>query len=339
MTELATKQQEERFHELIEPHRAAMHAHCYRMLGSVHDADDALQEAFVRAWRGLPRFEGRSAPRSWLYRIVTNACLDLLARRPRRVLPIDYGPPSDPTEAGRQLDGSTWIEPYPDAQHLEREGPRAPDARYEEREAIELSFVAALQYLPPKQRCALILRDVLGFSARESAAALDTTTASINSALQRARQTVEQRLPERSQQATVRLLGDSQVQEVVDRFVTAFEAGDVDTILGLLAEDATFDMPPYERWCSGREAIAKSWLMPGGPPPRLRYVKTSANAQPAVATYLIDAEERFYTPIALDVLTLGAHGISGVTAFRTPEIFRRFGLPDRLTLSDAPAKE
>ena len=330
MSELATRDQEGLFHELIEPHRAAMHAHCYRMLGSVHDADDALQEAFVRAWRGLPRFEGRSAPRSWLYRIVTNACLDLIARRPKRVLPIDYGPPTDPPETGGRLHESAWIEPYPDAQYLESESLKAPDARYEEREAIELSFVAALQYLPPKQRCALILRDVLGFSARESAAALDTTTASINSASSARAGPSRSGFPSALSRRRVRQVGDVQVREVVDRFVNALETGDVDTILGLLAEDATFDMPPYEDWCRGREAIGKSWLMPGGPPPRLRYVRTSANAQPAVGTYLIDPEERFYTPIALDVLTFGTEGISGVTAFRTLEIFERFGLPDRL---------
>jgi RNA polymerase sigma factor (sigma-70 family) len=211
------------FDDLVEDQRADLHAHCYRMLGSLHDADDALQDTLLRAWRGLPGFRGRSSLRTWLYRIATNVCLDAIARRPKRVLPIDYGP--DEREA------SLWIDPYPDATLGVEDGEAAPEARYERREALELAFVAALQHLPPRQRAALIARDVLGFSAKEAAEALETSVASVNGALLRARRTVAERLPQRSQQATLRSLGDRRLQEIVERFADAFERGDVDAIL------------------------------------------------------------------------------------------------------------
>jgi RNA polymerase sigma-70 factor, ECF subfamily len=322
---------EHAFRRLVELHRRELHAHCYRMMGSLHDAEDALQDALLRAWRGLPRFEGRSSPGSWLYRIVTNACLDAIARRPKRVLPIDYGPASGPGEdAGSPLSGSVWVEPYPDEQVGLEDGYASPDARYEQREAVELAFIAALQHLPARQRAALILRDVLGFSAKEVGEALDATATSVNSALQRARKTLNERLPDTSQQATMRELGDHGVREVVERFTSAFERDDVDAIVALLSEDAKFSMPPYPGWCRGRKAISESWLMPGGPPPRLRYMNTSANGQPALATYCLDARSGSYLPIALDVLTLRGGLVAEVIAFRTPELFRRFGLPPEL---------
>jgi RNA polymerase sigma-70 factor (ECF subfamily) len=317
---------ETRFREFVEPHRRALHAHCYRMLGSVHDADDALQEALVRAWRGLHRFEGRSTPHTWLHRIATNVCLDALARRSRRALPVDLGPPSDPAEHGDRLGPSVWVEPYSDPAPP---GRAAPEARYEAREAVELAFVAALQHLPPRQRAALILRDVLAFSAAEIAGVLATSTAAVNSALQRARRTMGERLPTRSQQTTIRLLGDDRLRRLVDRLIDAFERGDVQVIVALLAEDATFEMPPYSGWCRGRAAIAESWLMPEGPPPRLRYIAVWANGQPAIAAYVLDRTGE-YVPAALDVLTLAGDLIGAVTAFRNPEIFPRFGLPPRL---------
>jgi RNA polymerase sigma-70 factor, ECF subfamily len=322
---------EHAFRGLIELHRRELHAHCYRMMGSLHDAEDALQDALLRAWRGLPRFEGRSSPGSWLYRIATNACLDAIARRPKRVLPIDYGPPSRPgDDPGRPVGNSVWLEPYPDEQVGLEDGYASPDARYERREAVELAFIAALQHLPARQRAALILRDVLGFSAKEVAEALDTSPTSINSALQRARRTLDERLPQTSQQATLRALGDDGVREIVERFTTAFESDDVDGIVALLSEDAKFGMPPYPQWYQGRAAIADSWLMPGGPPPRLRYVATRANGQPALATYCLDPDTGRYLPIALDVLTLCDRRISEVMAFRTPELFARFGVPAEL---------
>jgi RNA polymerase sigma-70 factor (ECF subfamily) len=323
------------FRELIDAHRTDLHAHCYRMLGSLHDADDALQDTLLRAWRALPGFRGRSSLRTWVHRIATNVCLDALARRPKRVLPIDYGPPSAPGGSGpeRPLPGSLWIEPYPDEMIGVADGAAAPEARYERREALELAFVAALQHLSPRQRAALVLRDVLGFSAKEAAESLATTVPSVNGALRRARAVVEERLPEQSQQATLRALGDRRLRDVVERFADAFERGEVDAILAMLTEDATFAMPPYPAWCRGRDAIAASWLMPGGPPPRLRYLATRANGQAALGTYLIESQTSSYVPIALDVLTLRGALISDVTAFRTPAAFPRFGLPERLRLA------
>jgi RNA polymerase sigma-70 factor (ECF subfamily) len=323
---------EDAFRLLVEPHRLGLHAHCYRMLGSLHDAEDALQESLLRAWRGLHGFDGRSALRRWLYRITTNVCLDAIARRPKRVLPIDYSPPADlDADAPEEpLTESVWIEPYPDEVLGLEDGYAAPEARYEQREAVELAFVAALQHLPPNQRAALILREVLGFSAKEVSESLGTTVASVNSALQRARKTVDERLPEKSQQATLRSLGDERVHDLVEDFVDAFEHDDVEAIVAMLAEDATFAMPPYAKWYQGREAIADSWLMPGGPPPRLRYVPTRANGQLALGTYRLDPQRNHFFAIALDVLTLRGARIVDITAFRTPEIFARFDLPDEL---------
>jgi RNA polymerase sigma-70 factor, ECF subfamily len=198
---------------------------------------------------------------------------------------------------------------------------------------VELAFVATLQHLPPRQRAVLILRDVLGFSARETADSLETTVASVNGAVQRARRTVEDRLPERSQQAMLRALGDRRLEEIVERFADAFERGEIDRVLAMLTDDATFGMPPYAGWCRGREALANSWLMPEGPAPRLRYLATSANGQPALGVYALEAGDAAYRPIALDVLTMRGDLIADVTAFRTPAIVTRFGLPDEISAS------
>jgi RNA polymerase sigma-70 factor, ECF subfamily len=233
---------------LLEAHRADLHAHCHRMLGSLHDADDALQDALLRAWRALPRFQGRSTFRTWLYRIATNACLDLIERRPKRVLPIGYGPSAGEVAAGRPLPGSLPVELYPEGEIGFESGHASPEASYERREAVELAFIAALQHLPPRQRAVLILRDALGFSAKEAGRALETTVASVNSALQRARRTIDERLPEKSQPA-LRSFGDEGTREAVERLMAAFEAGDVDAILSLLAEDITWESPgDYGRW-------------------------------------------------------------------------------------------
>src|SRR4051794_11351677 len=184
----ARRGDEAAYREIVERYRGELHAHCYRMLGSVHDAEDALQDAMLRVWRGLPRFEARSSLRSWLYKIATNSCLDAIERRKKRVLPLDFGPASDPAEgAGEPIVESVWIEPYPDVSLGLGDGYAAPDARYEQRESVELAFIAACQHLPANQRAVLILRDVLGFSAQETAESLDTTVPSANSALQRAR--------------------------------------------------------------------------------------------------------------------------------------------------------
>ena len=295
------------YEALVEPHRRELQAHCYRMLGSVHDAEDALQDALLRAWKSLDRFEGRSTTRSWLYRIATNACLDALARRPKRVLPIDY----DDAPLGETL----WLEPCPDALV---EG-------YEQRESIELAFIAALQHLPPNQRAVLILREVLGFSAKEVASMLDTTPASVNSAMQRARVSVDERLPERSQQATLATLGDDEIKALVERYMDAWDRGDVDAVVEMLAEEATFSMPPNFEWFRGREPIRE--FLPTGPLsiPRI-FVPTRANGQLAFGTYkLIDGE---WIANAIHVITLdGDAHITDAVAFLDQSLFARFGLP------------
>jgi RNA polymerase sigma-70 factor (ECF subfamily) len=327
LLEAAREGDSDAYRGLVERYGAELHAHCYRMLGSLHDAEDALQETLLRAWRGLPRLSQQRSLRNWLYRIATNVCLDAMASRPARMLPIDHGGSSDGDHRERLSEG-TWIEPYPDGEV--DDGYAAPEARYEQREAVELAFVAALQHLPSRQRAVLILREVLGFSAREVAGTMDTTVASVNSSLQRARATVDKRLPEQSQQATVRSLGNQRVRRLVERFSEAFEHGDVDAILSMLGEDATFAMPPYAGWSRGRQAIATSWLMPSVPAAGLRYIQTSANGQPALAAYRWNEQEAGYLPIALDVLTLRGEAIVDVIAFRTPGLFEQFGLPTRL---------
>src|SRR3954453_17268982 len=212
------------FGRLVAPYRNELHAHCYRMLGSTFDAEDALQDALLRAWRGVGRFEGRSSLRSWLYTIATNTCLNEIARRPKRVLPVDYGPATDPhVGPGAPVVESVWIEPYPDERLAVEDGYAAPEARYERRESVELAFVAALQHLPASQRAVLILRDVLGFSARETGEALGLSPPAVDSALQRAHKTVDGRLPEQSQQAALRVVGDARLREIVDGYMEAWE--------------------------------------------------------------------------------------------------------------------
>jgi RNA polymerase sigma-70 factor (ECF subfamily) len=317
---------EDAFRRLVEPYRADLHAHCYRMLGSLHDAEDSLQETLLRAWRALPRFGGPGLLRPWLYRIATNVCLDALARQSRRFLPIDHSPPADPDDdPGAPLAESVWVEPYPDREIGLGDGYAGPEARYERREAVELAFIAALQHLPARQRAALILRDVLGFSASEVAEQLDTTVASVNSALQRARRSADERLPEQSQQATLRSLGDAGVREIVDRYMDAWERGDVNAIAALLAEDATFAMPPYASWWRGRDVIAAFAAEPVH-----RYLPARANGQPANAAYRWDPTKGRYVAEALEVLTLEGTQVKGMTAFMTPKIFSRFRLPGAL---------
>ena len=357
LLEAARGGDEEAFRRLVEPRHGELHAHCYRMLGSVHDAEDALQEALLRAWRGLGRFEGRSSLRSWLYTIATNTSLNLIARRPKRVLPIDYGPPADPhLPPGQPVVESVWVEPYPDEALGLPDGAADPEARYELRESVELAFVAALQHLPATQRAILILREVLGFSAKEVADALDTSVASVNSALQRARAAVEERVPEESQQETLRALGDEGVRELVERYVEAWERCDVEAFTEMLSEDATFTMPPLASWYRGRDEIA-IWAArsPLSGDWRWRTVPARANGQPALAFYAWDASEQSYLPFALNLLTFRGREITNVTAFiarsvdvpddeirgRWPErpsdprllvaAFGRFGLPERLS--------
>ena len=317
---------ERTFREQLEPHRRELHAHCYRMLGSVQDAEDAVQETLLRAWRGLDQFEGRSSRRSWLYTIATNVCLRVIERRPARVLPIDYGPPSDPhARLGPPLVESTWIDPYPDT-HVD-DGLAGPAARYEQREAVELAFIAALQHLAPRQRAVLILREVLGFSGAEVAAALQTTPASVYSLLQRAHATLDDRVPARSQQATLNALGDEQLTDIVNRYVDAWVQADVDAIADMLTETAALAMPPTATWFRGRDVIAaflRATALSGTPSWQL--LPTTANGQPAMGAYLRDTSG-VYMPYGLTVLTLDEDRIAEIINFRDPLAPERFGLP------------
>ena len=254
---------ERAFEDLIAPYRSELHAHCYRMLGSLHDAEDALQNALLRSWRGLPGFEGRSSLRSWLYRIATNSCLRMIERRPKRVLPVDYGPPTDAHGLpGEPLAESVWLEPLPDGMAGIADGRAGPEARYEQRESVELAFVAALQHLPARQRAALILRDVLGFAPAEIAEALDTSAAAVSSALQRAHKTIDDLLPERSQQATLRALGDERLRGIVTTYVDAWERSDVDAILAMLTRGRRV------RDAAARDLVPRAGGGRGVPPPR-----------------------------------------------------------------------
>jgi RNA polymerase sigma-70 factor (ECF subfamily) len=326
------------------------------MLGSVYDADDALQETLVRAWRGAAGLREHGAARSWLYAIATNVCLTELARRKRRMLPHDFGPASDGhTPPGEPVVESTWIEPYPEDAVGISAAPAAPEARYEQREAVELAFVAAAQHLAANQRAVLMLREVLGFSAKETASMLDTSLPSVNSSLQRARAAVAERVPERTQQATLRTIGDTGLQRLIDCYVDAWERCDVAAFVGLLVQDATFAMPPLATWYTPRDTIA-TWAsesaMSGAW--KWRAVATRANAQPALAFYSWDESGGAFLPFAINVLTLRDQLVSDVTAFIVRSIeapgpeayvnfptqpinerqltgtFRRFGLPESL---------
>jgi RNA polymerase sigma-70 factor (ECF subfamily) len=354
LIELAREGDEAAYERLVASHRTELHAHCYRMLGSVHDAEDALQDAFLRAWKGLRGFQGRSSPRSWLYKIATNTCLDTIARRPKqRVLPFEYGPATEPLAGpGAPITESVWIEPYPD--HL-LDALASPEARYEQRESVELAFIAALQHLPARQRAVLILREVLGYSAAEVADLLETTVASVNSAMQRARAAVDARLPDPSQQETLSTLGDEEITALVDRYVAAWESNDVDSVVAMLTEDAAISMPPLASWFGPRDVFAEFLAaFPLSGTWTWKVVRTTANGQPALGFYAWDEPAGAYLPFALNVLSFRGEKVKDVTAFvvRTTEVeredqfhrwvdvvadperlelaFGRFGLPDQV---------
>ena len=325
---LARGGDEEAFRRLVEPLQGDLRAHCYRMLGSLHDAEDALQDALLRAWRGIGRFEGRSSVRSWLYKIATNSCLDAIARRGKRALPVDLGPAAEQAMVDDQpLTDVAWLEPFPDEAFAEERA--APHARYEQRESVELAFVAAMQHLPGNQRAALLLFEVLGFSAREVAETLDTTTASVNSALQRARKVVHELRPEQSQQQTLRALGDARLRELVTSYATALEEGDADTLIAMLTADATWSMPPLPSWYRGHAAI-RDLLVRLPLRERWRHLPVQANGQQAVACYIWDEQAGAFVGRVIDVLTLRGDRIAAVTAFIDEGLFPRFGLPATL---------
>jgi RNA polymerase sigma-70 factor, ECF subfamily len=331
--EAARRHDERAFARLIEHHRAELKAHCYRMLGSSADAEDALQETLVRAWQGLPHFEGRSSLRSWLFRIATNVCLRVIERRPRRVLPVDSGPASDPHDPPQPaLVEHVWLDPYPDAALTVDQTALTPEEQYEQRESVELAFLAALQHLPARQRAALLLRDVLGFAPAEIAQALDATPASVYSILQRARQAVAERLPARSQQATLRSIGDERLRELVERYVRAWEEGDVAAIAAMLTDDATFAMPPWPSWYRGRAAVtAFLAAVPLSRHWRWRHTRVGANGQLALGVYTSTMTGEGFKAHAIELLSLDQDAlITAITTFHTPQAFARFGLPNEL---------
>ena len=315
------------FTRLVAPLRRELHAHCYRMLGSTYDADDALQDALLRAWRGLSGFAGRSSLRSWIYTVATRTCLDLIEARGRRALPMDLGPASDHAMHDNAPDYEiSWLGPY---QETGLAGRATPEARYEQREAVELAFVAALQHLPGNQRAALVLFEVLGFSAAEIAEIMGTSTASVNSALQRARRIVAEKVPERSQAQTLREIDDAKIRDIVTGYSAALERGDADTLVALLTEDVTWSMPPMPYWYRGIDAAMDfATRIPLTTCGTWRHRSTTANGQPAIGGYLRPFDETGpHRAWAVNVLTLRAGRIAEVTSFIGDEHFTALGLP------------
>jgi RNA polymerase sigma-70 factor (ECF subfamily) len=332
MIEAARAGDQGAFEDLVAPHRRELLAHCYRMLGCLQDAEDALQETLLAAWRGIGNFEGRSSLRAWLFRIATNACLRLISRRPRRVLTPDFGPSrTDTRDLGEPVPEQIWLEPWLDEPPADLGAERAiddPAVQYERRESVELAFIATLQHLPGTQRAVLLLRDVLGFSAAEAAGILDTTPASVNSAIQRARKALGERLPDRTQAEELDGLGDRGRKELVEAFVSAWEAGDVDRLTALLAADARFTMPPLPAWFDGLEAVATFFRERIFDAPwQLRI--TEANGQPAVLGYRRDTDGTARLA-GLNVLTIRGGRIVEVNSFLDPALHERLGLPQTL---------
>jgi RNA polymerase sigma-70 factor, ECF subfamily len=309
----------------LETHRAALRGHCYRMLGSAADAEDAVQETIVRAWRSLGRFEGRASLRTWLYRIATNVCLDALSDASRRMRPFEDGPASDVASAILDSRERThWLEPIPDARALPADGDPYEHAAL--RQSIRLAFVSALQHLPPRQRAALLLTDVLGWSAAEVAECLDTTVAAVNSGLQRARGTMEARGAVASPDA----LTDEQVA-LLDRYVNAFQSYDVEGLVSLLRQDATFSMPPYTLWLQGPASV-REWLTgPGAECEGSRVIPVAACGSPAFAQYRRSPHDGSHHAWALIVLELAGDRIAAWNSFLDTEtLFPMFGLPLQL---------
>jgi RNA polymerase sigma-70 factor (TIGR02960 family) len=324
---------ESAFAELADGFRGELQLHCYRIVGSVQDAEDQVQETLLAAWRGLERFEGRASLRSWLYRIATNRCLNALRDRGRRpqelpMPPEETPPPPQPTRLGEPV----WLEPYPDVL-LEGVSDRShqPEVRFATREAIGLAFTAALQRLPPRQRAVVVLRDVLAFHAGEVAEMLGVTEVSVNRALQRARQALERAAPPGQREAAP-LPGSREERELVERFTTAFEAGDVPAIMGLLTDDALLTMPPEPLEYEGPLAIGQflSTVPAGGALDRFRLVPARANGQPAFGCYLRDPHAPVAHAYGLMVLTLRGNRVAAITGFPDTSVFRSFGLPRTL---------
>jgi RNA polymerase sigma-70 factor (ECF subfamily) len=345
MLDLATVSDQDAFQRLTDPYRREVQLHCYRMLGSLQDAEDLVQETFLRAWRGLDGFEGRTSFRNWLYRIATNVCLSALAKRAsiRRALPETQGPPAEEMPGSRPTTEAPWLEPYPDTalEGIADTSP-GPDARYELHESVQLAFIAAIQLLPPRQRAVLLLRDVLGWSAAETAGLLATTVASANSALQRARATLGKQFPTGQPDALPSLPApDDQQRTLLDRYVRAWEDADLDEFVALLRDDATISMPPWPHWYRGREAIRKllEWVWrpntDGNRPPATRLLPTAANGQPAFVLYRRGAEGGEWRAHTLQLLTLHDGAVAAIVAFRDPRFVVAFGFPEILPAASA----
>jgi RNA polymerase sigma-70 factor, ECF subfamily len=310
--------------EALDEHRRALTGYCYRMLGSAFEADDAVQETMVRAWRAIDSFEGRSTVRSWLYRIATNVCLDMLRGRQRRARPMDLGPAST-TEAfrGATLPESAWVQPIPDGRVLPEDGDPAEVAAA--RESVRLAFVTALQHLPARQRAVLILREVLRWQATEVAELLDTTVASVNSALQRARATLAERDLSPASTAPI----DPAQEALLARYVDAFERYDIASLVSLLHHDAVMSMPPYDFWLRGADEMGKWFVGPGSACEGSRLVPTTANGCPAFGSYRSDGRGG-HVPFAMQVIEISDGRIVGHHNFVDPALFPLFGLPARL---------
>jgi RNA polymerase sigma-70 factor, ECF subfamily len=323
----------EDFARLTDPFRHELLAHCYRMLGSVHDAEDQLQETMIRAWRSYGDFEGRASLRTWLYRIATNTCLRALENSARRPLPSGLGGPSEYPEArlAAARPEVPWLQPIPDA--LVSAGSADPAEIVASRQRMRLALIAALQYLPPRQRAVLILRDVLRWRAAEVADLLGTTTVAVNGALQRARARLEQAAPDEDQ---IHEPADPANRALLDRFATAFQNADVTAVVQLLREDAVFEMPPEVTWFTGRELIgrflqARVLTEPG----RFQMIPVAANCQPAFAAY-IRHQDGAYQAHSICVLTVAASRVARVTSFNDPGLFATFGLPQTVPAAAAP---
>jgi RNA polymerase sigma-70 factor (ECF subfamily) len=308
----------------LEAHRRELTGYCYRMLGSSFEAEDAVQETMVRAWKNYETFEGRSALRSWLYRIATNVCLDMLRSSQRRARPMDMGPATTTENASlAQLGNEAFVEPIQDVSVLDPAADPAEQAEY--RETIRIAFVAALQHLPPRQRAVLILREVLRWQASEVAELLDSSVASVNSALQRARATLEEVQVDETSPAAV----DPRQAEVLARYVAAFESYDIDSLVTLLHDEVKFCMPPYEMWLNSPLEVGRWMLGPGSPCRGSRLLATSANGCPALAQYRPDPAGG-WAPWNMQVLEIAGGRITGVHNFLNTELFGAFGFPPRL---------
>ncbi|MBF5000396.1 RNA polymerase subunit sigma-70 [Nocardia sp. BSTN01] len=318
------------FEALAQQHRAELHLHCYRFMGSTEDAEDLVQETFLRAWAKRDTYQGRSTYRSWLYGIATNACLDALRRRARRVIPADVKNAADPRAEPERATGFAWLEPYPE-KLLESMATRdtGPEAKLIRKETTELAFIAAIQHLPPRQRAVLILRDVLDWSAKETAEALDTTPAAINSALRRARETIRQRwTPQAAGDEETSAMTDTD-RSLLNNMVEAWEHADTAAVAALLSADARFMMPPIASWYRGRNAIVTFLTEHAfGPsePGRFRALPTAANRQPALGIYIRDPQ-KVHRPFGLMVLTTKGTTVTEMALFQIPRLFPLAGLP------------